>query len=636
MSQSQTSWFTTKTKAIDQRQGGTLDHIEQDTRNAFAQGIDFATLANPLNTNRNPKAKAQASAFERQDLATLDGDPFLSHTPPAASAGTQRALDTAIKAGRNQDVDLANDVFMAGHFNVPMGMQRLLQVTIVGARGLRDREGTLNRGPSKPYVVCEIVNKRRSRFKTSVVTNKKEVEWNVTQSLPEYVDGDFLKFTVVDKGMLSSTEIGEAVLSPDQFMKNGYQGWLSLDDPHKEGKDYKFPYLNVSINFQDAAIDLGADPFMASLQGLPEDRRGWCGTYCSGCKDCLYSCGWQMRQCLSRMKYASVVCCMQCNVWCIGCGIFLQKLWGVCMGKNTLHSLRAYMVRNCGMDSKNHLDIADQDVACCCIPLRTMIFFLAANNFTIACMLLFARTSVPEGDRVLSGGYSLQSKVLNDMVETSGIFFAPFGLVGAVALDKNHLETYNHWQFFRLATWCLSYFMDEPLLWHCELWRSDVQKATEMYGWNPTMYEIAINQRCTEEFLIFICLSIFSVLINMYNVSLVRRLIADVNDEPRYLLHMPMDTPSGAFFSYSYSQGKSYAPYAALGKKAMPPPASHVASPASHGSASSHAPFGQAPGYGAVPPMVGHPVGISQGPPGAGPSKPSPHHGGFGSSAFQY
>mmetsp|Transcript_95963 Transcript_95963/g.169640 ORF Transcript_95963/g.169640 Transcript_95963/m.169640 type:complete len:730 (+) Transcript_95963:83-2272(+) len=594
---------------------GTFNMIEQDAKRAFSQGIDFATIANPLNVNTNTKDKA----FERPDQASVEADPFLAHTPRVDS--TKTVLETAKKAGRNKDVDLSNDVFMAGRFNVPLGMQRLIEVTIIGARGLRDRDGFFH-GSSQPYVICEIVNKTKSRFKTPVISNRKEVEWNFTASLPEYVDGDFLKFTVIDKGMISSSEIGEAVLSPDQFMRHGYQGWLSLERPVKEGKDYKFPYLNVSVKFLDAAVDLGADPFMVSLQGLPEDRRGWCGRSCAGCSDSCHTCAWQMRQCCSRMKYWSIVACMQCNVWRIVTGIFCQKLIDVCMGKHSLHAFRGYMVRNCGLESRHHLDIADQDTACCCIPLRTMVFLVSASNFCIACLLLLARRTVEDGNRVLSGGYSLQSLVVNDLVESSGIFFAPFGMVGTVNLEVHHLQTFNNWQIFRLAVWTITYFMDEPLLFHCDLWRTDVKKAVKKYGWNPVMYDIAINQRCNEEFLIFAVLSVLTLLMNMYLVSLTRKLISDVDEQPRYLLRMPADTPDGAFYHYSYSQGKSKPPYAALlGKKAMPP--GHMAPPAAgllqgaHGQAPGG--YGQAAGgYGAVPAMVGSPVGIGNRPPGGG------------------
>merc|ERR1719265_1009038 len=128
----------------------------------------------------------------------------------AKKTDANNSHETALKAGRNKAVNLHDDAFIAGHFNKPMGMQRLLQVTIMGARGLRDREGCYG-GASHPYVVCEIVNKPKSRFKTPATSNGKEVDWNYTKSLPEYVTGDYLKFTVVDKGMVSSTEIGEAV-----------------------------------------------------------------------------------------------------------------------------------------------------------------------------------------------------------------------------------------------------------------------------------------------------------------------------------------------------------------------------------------------------------------------------------------
>merc|ERR1711971_518217 len=108
-----------------------------------------------------------------------------------------------------------------------------LQVTVVGARGLRDADWMPGGGKSDPYCVCEIPQKPQSKFQTPVIDNTLDPEWNYTTTLQDHVEGDSLVFSVYDKDTGKSDDfLGTVTLKSQHFLR-GYEGELPLEDAGK-------------------------------------------------------------------------------------------------------------------------------------------------------------------------------------------------------------------------------------------------------------------------------------------------------------------------------------------------------------------------------------------------------------------
>lgn len=227
------------------------------------------------------------------------------------------------------------------------------------------------------------------------------------------------------------------------------------------------------------------------------------------------------------------------------------------MGRNSHLDLRRQCARRCKLPfDPSVADDPAKDTACCCLPLRTAVFLLSLLTVLIALFVFF----FPK----YGSGLDVRSHVVMGVVELSGLFFGSLGAVGAWELQVNLLNMYN---LFQMARLCASFFMmytDTPLVMSCELWRTDINAAITKYGWNPHMYDIAMENGCMAGLVDFVLTNTFLFWLYIYLISLTRRLIWDCEATPKYLLAMPREAPSGAFISYSRTQGKTRPPYGAI------------------------------------------------------------------------
>merc|ERR1719454_1288511 len=113
-------------------------------------------------------------------------------------------------------------------------------------------------------------------------------------------------------------------------------------------------------------------------------------------------------------------------------------------------------------------------------------------------------------------------------------------------------------------------YTDIPLLFDCNLWRSDLNSAIAKQGWNPAMDNVAMGNDCLQAQTDFVITATCSLLVYTYLISLTRRLIWNTEQTPKYLLAMPRDTPNGAFVKHSVTQGRSKPPYGAVLGSAPP------------------------------------------------------------------
>jgi hypothetical protein len=106
-----------------------------------------------------------------------------------------------------------------------------LQITVESASNLYNSDGVLA-GKSDPYVIVEVPGQENMKFQTEVISNELNPVWNLTGEIEGFMDGDILRFTVMDKDTFPNPDdfLGKAELMAQDFYPNGFQGELMLAD----------------------------------------------------------------------------------------------------------------------------------------------------------------------------------------------------------------------------------------------------------------------------------------------------------------------------------------------------------------------------------------------------------------------
>jgi len=193
----------------------------------------------------------------------------------------------------------------------------------------------------------------------------------------------------------------------------------------------------------------------------------------------------------------------------------------------------------------------------CCVPLRTGVFLNAFFTMLVSIFMIASKEHTEEFMRKFSGGYALTSRVVIGFIEVTGVLWGIMGIMGTVLVKNSYIRVYNWYQIVRVCAWFGMYYSDVPLLLNCELWRSDITKAIKLYGWNPVMYNIAMGNECYQERMDFLIFSFISLLFFIYLITCNMRLQATLEQEPRYLLRVPKETPMGSFYTESIGAGGS-------------------------------------------------------------------------------
>merc|ERR1719362_2339899 len=109
-----------------------------------------------------------------------------------------------------------------------------LQLTILGAKGLRVADWTHGEGKSDPYCVCELKGKSKaSKTQTQTVYHDLDPEWNHKATFNEYVVGDSLVFKIFDVDYI---HLGDLVLPCEKFHPHGFEGELPLENAGEDSK----------------------------------------------------------------------------------------------------------------------------------------------------------------------------------------------------------------------------------------------------------------------------------------------------------------------------------------------------------------------------------------------------------------
>jgi len=93
------------------------------------------------------------------------------------------------------------------------------------------------------------------KFQTEVISNELNPVWNFTGEIDGFMDGDVLRFTVMDKDTFPKPDdfLGKAELTAQDFYSNGFQGELTLADSKTQAT---LSVMVVVVGCNEAAPEL--------------------------------------------------------------------------------------------------------------------------------------------------------------------------------------------------------------------------------------------------------------------------------------------------------------------------------------------------------------------------------------------
>jgi len=206
------------------------------------------------------------------------------------------------------------------------------------------------------------------------------------------------------------------------------------------------------------------------------------------------------------------------------------------------------------MDGGSSIAVRHGATCMFCIPLRLGILLNAVGTIVGSFFMIFMKHSFEENMRIFGGGYVMISRVLIGFLEISGSIWGIIGFMGAWQCKEHYLQIYNTYQMARVVVWLGMYITDGPVLWHCELWMTDIKAAIEMQGYNPIMYRIALEGRCAQERFYFFFFSSIGLMFFIYLTRVNQIFQQILAAEPAYLLRIPKHSAGGAFYAESLGE----------------------------------------------------------------------------------
>lgn len=132
-------------------------------------------------------------------------------------------------------------------------VNRIMQLEVISAKGLRDVVGAVLRGKrSCPFVRCEVST---IKFHTETIKSNLNPTFNESFEVVDYPAGTPIEFSVWHPAVKKTPEIclGRCRLESSNFEAEGYEGELKLTDTAKKPKDGEAS-LKVKIVWQDTAL----------------------------------------------------------------------------------------------------------------------------------------------------------------------------------------------------------------------------------------------------------------------------------------------------------------------------------------------------------------------------------------------
>ncbi|CAE7689020.1 unnamed protein product [Symbiodinium pilosum] len=190
----------------------------------------------------------------------------------------------------------------------------------------------------------------------------------------------------------------------------------------------------------------------------------------------------------------------------------------------------------------------------CCIPVRLTVLASAVIVTLTSVLYTLDYKLFNQLFRNFVGGFGIGGNIATCLGEYSGLLFGTLGVMGTWSGRRDWVKSYNGWLWFRLLCYGVMYTFDFPLITHCEDFVNSLQPTTEKYGYNPLMYNIAMNSQCSSTRTSFLVLSLLMVFLIMYLIWGTSDYIEFTGRLPKHLLRMPKDLTSGAFYSHSLGE----------------------------------------------------------------------------------
>eukprot|EP00931_Biecheleriopsis_adriatica_P115715 TRINITY_DN91480_c0_g1_i1.p1 TRINITY_DN91480_c0_g1~~TRINITY_DN91480_c0_g1_i1.p1 ORF type:complete len:268 (+),score=54.38 TRINITY_DN91480_c0_g1_i1:109-912(+) len=183
-----------------------------------------------------------------------------------------------------------------------------------------------------------------------------------------------------------------------------------------------------------------------------------------------------------------------------------------------------------------------------CIPVRTAVFLFSTGTALLGLLLLHWRFAVEKDRRPFVGGYSEESRILIDILEMSALLWGTLGAFGALYLKASWIRVFYYYEAVRILAFFAMYALDMPQLLNCELARDDPEGFVKRFGPNEAIFSLAGAGACDDDRLFFYLLSPLSLLLIFQALMAAQNLLSEIEEVPRYLLSIPKETPSGAFY----------------------------------------------------------------------------------------
>lgn len=103
-----------------------------------------------------------------------------------------------------------------------------IEVSVISAKGLKDKDDGLLEGTSDAYVVCEVVGKPHLHFQTQVISNTLQPKWNHVEKIYGVQDSDKLLFSVMDKDVGGFDALGKVRVPLTEAWDLEYEERLEL------------------------------------------------------------------------------------------------------------------------------------------------------------------------------------------------------------------------------------------------------------------------------------------------------------------------------------------------------------------------------------------------------------------------
>ncbi|CAE7939545.1 unnamed protein product, partial [Symbiodinium necroappetens] len=150
-----------------------------------------------------------------------------------------------------------------------------------------------------------------------------------------------------------------------------------------------------------------------------------------------------------------------------------------------------------------------------CIPIRLTVLTSAVIVTLTSFLYIVDYRLFNQLFRSFVGGFGVGGNIATCLAEYSGLLFGVLGVMGTWSGRRDWVKSYNAWLWFRLLCYGVMYFFDFPLIAHCEDFVNSLQPTTEKYGYNPLMYNIAMNSQCSSTRTRFLVCSILNVALIM-------------------------------------------------------------------------------------------------------------------------